>query len=370
MAGALGRDWSLPLLPAGAPIFDSLPFGALVLDVLARAVGNGLITLRDGGEEGVVIVRDGVMSESVWVANGVRSTGDDALAQIRLAASSTVSACRLSDQPMGLIGPLIRSEPCYADLRLEWVAWPELLNDLCERALTFVVEFTTPTGRAVTVIEHGRQIATFAESQPAMGSSNLVDDLAAGGVGTIRVLVDRGTNSASHPGQSPVAAPTVVALTVAAAFSATPPREDEAPRINRPIVVPDDDPNATLSALFGPRSDEFDTSCRRRRSRRAPGPDPDPGRCPAAAAEAARTESPAAVVHVRRGSRGWRRDRPAECRVARRPSASHERAWFLALDLRSARGRHACIDARSGGLNDRFNDGVSHPARTVSSRSG
>ena len=42
-----------------------------------------MITLRDGGEEGVVVVRDGVMSESVWVADGVRSTGDDALAQIR-----------------------------------------------------------------------------------------------------------------------------------------------------------------------------------------------------------------------------------------------------------------------------------------------
>ena len=40
MAGELGRDWSLPLLPAGAPIFDSLPFGALVLDVLAPASGT------------------------------------------------------------------------------------------------------------------------------------------------------------------------------------------------------------------------------------------------------------------------------------------------------------------------------------------
>ncbi|HEY6783024.1 MAG TPA: hypothetical protein VI296_07285, partial [Candidatus Dormibacteraeota bacterium] len=144
MAGELGRDWSLPLLPAGTPMFDSLPFGALVLDALAPAIGNGLITLRDGGEEGVVVVRDGVMSECVWVANGVRSTGDVALAQIRLAATTAISACRLSGEAMSLIGPLIRSEPCYADLRLEWVAWPQLLNDLRERSLTFVVELTTP----------------------------------------------------------------------------------------------------------------------------------------------------------------------------------------------------------------------------------
>ncbi len=255
MAGELGRDWSLPLLPGGATVFDSLPFGALVLDALAPAVGNGLITLRDGGEEGVVVVRDGVISESVWVANGVRSTGDVALAQIRLAATTAVSACRLSDEAMGLIGPLIRSEPCCADLRLEWVAWPQLLNDLRERSLTFVVELTTPTGRAVTVIEHGRQIATFAEPQHAIGGSDLVDDLAAGGVGTIRVLVDRGAGSASQPEQSSGAARTAAAPIVTAPVTGTQRREDDAPRITRPIIVPDDDPNATLSALFGPHRD-------------------------------------------------------------------------------------------------------------------
>ncbi len=235
-------------------MFDSLPFGALVLDALAPAVGNGLITLRDGGEEGVVVVRDAVISESVWVANGVRSTGDPALGQIRLAATTAVSACRLSAEAMSLIGPLIRSEPCYADLRLEWVTWPELLNDLRERSLTFVVELTTPTGRAVTVIDQGRQIATFAESH-ALGSSDLVDDLAAGGVGTIRVLLDRGASSASQPGQSSLAALTFAAPMVMSPVTEGPRHEDDARYVTRPIVVADDDPNATLSALFGPHRD-------------------------------------------------------------------------------------------------------------------
>lgn len=233
-------------------MFESLPFGALVLDALAPAIGNGLITLRADGEEGVVVVRDGVMSECVWVANGVRSTGDVALAQIRLAATTAVSACRLSDEAMSLVGPLIRGEPCYADLRLEWVAWPQLLNDLRERSLTFVVELTTPTARAVTVIENGRQIATFADSQPALGGSDLIDDLAAGGVGTIRVLLDRGSRSASQPGQSSLAALTVAAPMALSPLTEAPRHEADARYVARPIVVPDDDANATLSALFGP----------------------------------------------------------------------------------------------------------------------
>jgi len=249
MTGELGRDWSLPLLPAGATIFDALPFDALVLDALAPAVGNGVITLRDAGQEGVVVVRDGVMSESVWVADGARATGDAALKQIRLAEGAAVSACRLSDDLMGLIGPLIRGEPCYGDLRLEWVVWPKLLSDLRERAGTFVVELTTPMGRAVTVVEKGRQTATFAESQPALGGSDLVDALAAGGVGSIRVLVDRDGRSATPSGSSWVAAPKVTAP-----GNGDPQRGYASHHLNRPSAL-DDDPNATLTALFGSRRD-------------------------------------------------------------------------------------------------------------------
>src|SRR5579864_2954672 len=125
-------DGALPLLPAGEIVFDALPFGAVVLEALAPAIRNGMITLRNGAHEGVLVVRDGALCEMVWVADGVRTTGDAALAQIR-GDARTVSACRLATEAMALVEPLIRAGPCYADLRLEWVVWPQLLNDLRQR---------------------------------------------------------------------------------------------------------------------------------------------------------------------------------------------------------------------------------------------
>jgi hypothetical protein len=230
-------------------MFEALPFGALVLAALAPAVGNGTITMRDEGREGVLVIRDGVVSETVWVAGGIRSTGDAALALIHDAAhTAMVSACQLSDAAMGLVGPLIRGDPCYADLRLEWVVWPHLLNDLRERGQTYVVELSTPSGRGVTVIQNGRHIATFADSHPTLGDSDLLDDLAAAGVGTIRVLVDRGSVPAMEPDTPPIAATTVMASR----------RDLVAEQPIAPMVIGADDPNATLSAFFGPHLDAAD----------------------------------------------------------------------------------------------------------------
>jgi hypothetical protein len=243
MTGELGRDWSLPLLPAGATMFDALPFGALVLDALAPAVGNGVITMRDGEQEGILVIRDGIVSETVWVAGGVRSNGDQAAELIRRANSATVSARRLSDEAMDLVGPLIRGAPCYADLRLEWVVWPQLLKDLRERGETFVLELAAPSGRGVTIIQNGRQIATFAESHPTLGDPDLLDDLAAGGIGTIRILVYPVVSSAVQAGTSVVPAPSVEAQPSAVVVG----------RVPRPVVVQEDDPNTTLSTLFGTR---------------------------------------------------------------------------------------------------------------------
>jgi hypothetical protein len=249
MTGELGRDWSLPLLPAGTPMFEGLPLGALVLAALAPAVGNGTITVRDGGREGVLVIRDGIVSETVWVGDGVRSTGDAALTLIHDAAhTAMVSACRLSDDAMRLVGSLIRGDPCYADLRLEWVVWPNLLNDLRERGATYVIELSTPNGHGVTVIKNGRHAATFADFHPTLGDPDLLDDLAAGSAGTIRVLIDRGSESATEPDLPPVAAPPVEA----------PRRESVDEQPIGPTIIDTDDPNATLSALFGPHPDGAD----------------------------------------------------------------------------------------------------------------
>jgi hypothetical protein len=245
MLGELGRKWSLPLLPTGTAMFEGLPLRALVLDALAPAVGSGTITLHDGEREGVLVIRDGVVSETVWVSGGVRADGDETLAIMNASKAATVSACRLSDDAIALVGTLIRGDPCYADLRLEWVVWPRLVQDLRDRGETFVIELSTPTGRGVTVIQNGRQVATFAESHPALGTVDLLDDLATGGVGTIRVLVDRDARGGLQSAEPSFAASSL-----------------EAPRpefLVLPSTIPTDTDtdhsNATLSALFGPHHD-------------------------------------------------------------------------------------------------------------------
>jgi hypothetical protein len=255
MVGDVGRNGSLPMFPAGAIIFDALPLGALVLDALAPAIANGLISMRDGGREAVLVIRDGIVCETVWVEDGVRSDGKAALALIREAAHTTmVSAHRLSGEAMGLLAPLIKGDPCYADLRVEWVVWPKLLTDLRDRGGTFVVELFTPAGCGVTVIQNGQHIATFTGSGGTLGDLSLLDDLAAGGVGSIRVLMDRGAE---------LPLPTALPPRVASSMDA-PVQEFATESTIRPIIVPDDDPNATLSAFFG-------------ESRSAPSPYPQGG---------------------------------------------------------------------------------------------
>jgi hypothetical protein len=100
-----------------------------------------------------------------------------------------MSACRWNDPAMSLLEPLIHGETCYADLRLKWTAWSQLLEDLRARDGTFVVELFTPIGRGVTVIRGGKQVATYTDAHPSVGDPDLIDVLAAGGTGSVRVLV-------------------------------------------------------------------------------------------------------------------------------------------------------------------------------------
>jgi hypothetical protein len=242
MGGESGRMHSLPLLPAGATLFEHLPARAIVLDALAPAIGNGVITVNDGDRMGVLVIRDGSLCDAVSIGDGERSSGDAALALIRGWESASMSACRWTDSAMSLLEPLIRGEPCYDDLRLEWTAWPQLLDDLRARGGTFTLELCTPAGRGVTVVRNGQQVATYSESHPSLGDPDMLDILAAGGAGSVRVLV---VSDATPPRDTHLGS--------AATLTAIPPQR--ALGESGPLVAPADDAdgNAALSALFGAR---------------------------------------------------------------------------------------------------------------------
>ncbi len=211
MAGELGRDEWLPLMPAGATLFDALPASAVVLDALAPAVGNGVITVRDGGAAGLLVIREGGVVDVAWMADGHRSHGEDAMVMIRQSSAATVSATRLTDEALNLLGPLMHGDPCYVDLRLEWVDWARFLDDLRERGNTFVIELETSSGRGVSVIKGGRQVATYTDKHPALGEPELLDTLAAEGQGTIRVSVDAGARGPAVAAAPAPASPSAVA---------------------------------------------------------------------------------------------------------------------------------------------------------------
>src|ERR1700722_766286 len=151
MGGVVGWTDSLPLLPAGTPLFDSLPIGAIVLNALAPAIGEGVITVVDGDRMGVLVIRSGDISDAVSV-DGVRNAGAAALQSMIGWDGAFVSASRLSDQAMAILGPLISGQRCYDDLRLEWTRWSELLDDLRARGGTYVVEMRAAAGRGITVV--------------------------------------------------------------------------------------------------------------------------------------------------------------------------------------------------------------------------
>jgi hypothetical protein len=190
MGGESGRGHALPLLPAGSLLFEHLPARAIVLDALAPAVGNGVITLTDDGDRtGVLVIRDGGITDAVSIDEGTRGSGDGAFALISDWTSASMSACSWNDPAMSLLDPLIHGAPCYEDLRLKWTAWAQLIEDLRARDGTFVVELFTPIGRGVTIIRGGKQVATYTDAHPSLGDPDLIDALAAGGAGSVRVLI-------------------------------------------------------------------------------------------------------------------------------------------------------------------------------------
>jgi hypothetical protein len=285
MRGEVGQRRSLPLLPAGICLFSDLPARAIVLDALGPPIGDGIITMSDTTRRGVLVVRGGAIVDGVATEGDERTTGGTALAVLCGWETASVSCSRLTGEAMSLLGPLLHGETLYSDLRLEWVAWAKLLDDLRTRGRTCVVEIETPTERGITVIRDGAQVATYSESHPALGDDALVEVLAAGGAGCVRVLVEPvGTRS-----QGPwMDEPPVVAASVDAVQETTAvhefPRSTEVPGhpeatvtlgLSRATFVRgqsaallldrnprrvsparSDESESTFSELFGPTSDQ------------------------------------------------------------------------------------------------------------------
>jgi hypothetical protein len=177
----------LPLLPLGTPLFQSLPSRAIVIDALAPAVGDGIVTSRRPTAAGVAVIRGGAIAECYCIDDGQTVAGDEALQRISAWDDALVSASRLSVAEVNLVPQLFRGVPLYDDLHLGWVDWAGFLADLRRRPGAFVVELNTPAGRGVTSIQAGAHVASYTDRQPGLGDPTMLDELAQSGQGSIRV---------------------------------------------------------------------------------------------------------------------------------------------------------------------------------------
>jgi len=187
-----GSHGAIPILPRGVALFESIPAPAIVLGALGPAIGNGAVLLHQPGCTGVILVRDGDLFEEYAFEAGARLVGEEALRRIASWQSATVSAYRFDRQVVSVAPALFRGRLRYEGLQLRWTDWKRLLADLRRRNGLFAVELDTPTGRGVTLIGNGRQVATYTEAHPELGDDGLLDPLAATGRGTIRVRHEPG----------------------------------------------------------------------------------------------------------------------------------------------------------------------------------
>jgi hypothetical protein len=225
----------LPLLPHGSPLFQSLPGDAVVLEALAPAVKAGVIVSRRGESAGVALVRGGAITECLCIDGATKTSGIEALQQMSQWSDSHVSAAQLSVAEVNVVHVFLRGEPLHDDLQLRWVEWGRLLTELRRSPGAFVVELSTPAGRAVTSIREGSHVATYSDQHAGPGDPSMLDELARGGQGLIRVF--RG-GLLNNP----------VPLTSAASL---PPQGSDAATPRVPDPIPED--VAHFSEYFGMR---------------------------------------------------------------------------------------------------------------------
>lgn len=177
----------LPLLPRGTVVFADIPVRAIVLDALAPVIGDGTLVVRDGARGAVVLVRGGDVLDVHVTDGGALRTGVELLSSLKEWPDASVWAERLESSLVDLSEALLRGATVYDDLRLMWVSWPSLLEDLGQRGGTFVVEITTPVGRGVTCVAAGRQAQSYTDIHPALGDPALLEAMASNHQGVVRV---------------------------------------------------------------------------------------------------------------------------------------------------------------------------------------
>jgi hypothetical protein len=177
----------LPLLPRGTVVFADIPVRAIVIDALAPVIGDGTLVIRDGDRGAVVLVRGGDVLDVHVTDGGVLRTGVELLSSLKEWPDASVWAERLESSLVDLSEALLRGATVYDDLRLMWVSWPSLLEDLGQRGGTFVVEITTPVGRGVTCVAAGRQAQSYTDIHPALGDPALLEAMASNHQGVVRV---------------------------------------------------------------------------------------------------------------------------------------------------------------------------------------
>ncbi|HEX4579220.1 MAG TPA: hypothetical protein VH498_04375 [Candidatus Dormibacteraeota bacterium] len=183
---AIAHD-PLPLLPRGSVVFTDLPARAVVMDALAPVIGDGTLVVREPNRGAVILVRNGDVLDVHVAEGGVVNTGVNLLASVQTWADASVSAERLESSLVDLSEALLRGDTVYDDLRLMWVNWPSLLEDLGQRGGTFVVEITTPVGRGVTCVAAGRQAQSYTDIHPSLGDPALLEAMATNHQGIVRV---------------------------------------------------------------------------------------------------------------------------------------------------------------------------------------
>jgi hypothetical protein len=181
-------DDPLPLLPRGTVVFADIPARAVVMEALAPVIGDGTLVVRDGERGAVILMRGGNVLDVHVVESGVVSTGVELLASLQSWPDASVWAERLESSLVDLSEALLRGDTVYDDLRLMWVSWPSLLEDLGQRGGTFVVEITTPVGRGVTCVAAGRQAQSYTDIHPSLGDPALLEAMASNHQGIVRVL--------------------------------------------------------------------------------------------------------------------------------------------------------------------------------------